>query len=118
MRQLVTQFGAGSPAASRDASATRKEAPPRRFIPGSTYIITGGTLYKQHLFNSGRSLRVFETLLFETAKSFGWALEAWALLSELTMPGARPRTSPMIGRRLYHPMFLLLQRISRTDVVE
>ena len=78
----MTQSGARSPAAGRDASATRQEAPPRRFIPGSIYIITGGTLYKQHLFNRGRSLRILESLRFKAARSFGWALEAWALLSD------------------------------------
>ena len=57
-------------------------APPHRFIAGSTYMITGGTLYKQHFFAKGQSLKILETLLFETAKSFGWTLEAWALLSD------------------------------------
>jgi hypothetical protein len=45
-------------------------------------MITGGTLYKQHFFNSGKNLRMLQSFLFETVKSFGWTLEAWALLSD------------------------------------
>jgi putative transposase len=45
-------------------------------------MITGGTLYRQHFFANSNNLRWLQSLLFEAAKSFGWTLEAWALLSD------------------------------------
>jgi putative transposase len=44
-------------------------------------MITGATLCKNHFFNSRDKLFRLQDLLFETAVSFRWKLEAWSLFS-------------------------------------
>ena len=56
-------------------------APPHRFLPGYTYMITAGTIGKQHLFDNTDKLLVLQRLLFETAVRFRWTVTSWCLLS-------------------------------------
>jgi putative transposase len=56
-------------------------APPHRFIPGCTYMITAGTIGKNHLFDNGRKLQGLQRLMFETAVRFSWTVTSWCLLS-------------------------------------
>jgi putative transposase len=44
-------------------------------------MITGATLRKEHFFHSGEKLFRLQNLLFETAESFHWKVEAWSLFS-------------------------------------
>lgn len=44
-------------------------------------MITGGTLHKDHFFETGRKLYGLQDLLFQTARRFGWTLGAWSLFS-------------------------------------
>ena len=55
-------------------------APPHRFTPGGTYIVTAGTLYRQPFFDSAEKLDLVLDLLFTQADTAGIRLEAWAIL--------------------------------------
>ena len=46
-----------------------------------TYIVTAGTLYKEHFFRGKERLDYLESKLLELAAEYGWHLEAWAVFS-------------------------------------
>jgi putative transposase len=56
-------------------------APLHRLIEHGTYIVTAGTLHKEHWFRRPESLDLLESALLRLAKRFGWQLEAWAVFS-------------------------------------
>ena len=56
-------------------------APAHRISEYGTYIVTAGTLRKNHLFAGPERLDLLESALLRTAKEFGWHLEAWAVFS-------------------------------------
>ena len=71
---------------SGDKSPHSKEkdwphAPLHRLSQYGTYIVTAGTLRKEHLFASAPRLDFLETTLLALAKQHGWQLEAWAVFS-------------------------------------
>lgn len=51
------------------------------FLPGSTYIVTGGTYKKQPFFQGERRLNFLLEQLFACAKRYTWQLQAWCILS-------------------------------------
>jgi|GEM_PF-458492 len=56
-------------------------APLHRLSGKGTYLVTAGTLHKQHYFRDAELLDVLECELLSKAKEFGWHLEAWAVFS-------------------------------------
>ena len=56
-------------------------APLHRLAKDGTYIVTGGTLYKQHFFARPTYLDYIESRLLTLARLHGWHLEAWAMFS-------------------------------------
>jgi putative transposase len=56
-------------------------APVHRLSKHGTYIVTAGTLYKQHFFRGLERLTYLEKKLLSLAKQYGWQLEAWAVFS-------------------------------------
>jgi len=56
-------------------------APPHRLMEAGAYMVTCGTYQKAQLLSTPQRLDFFLTLLFSSAKEFGWTLEAWAILS-------------------------------------
>ena len=42
-------------------------------------MVTGGTLYKRHIFHSADRLDLLQNHLFAYAMEFGWKLQAWAI---------------------------------------
>lgn len=56
-------------------------APIHRLTENAVYIVTAGTLYRQHLFNGDPQRDLVERLLLSRAKQHGWQLEAWAVLA-------------------------------------
>jgi len=55
--------------------------PMHLFIPNATYIVTAGTLEKEHYFSGGTRLRHLCDQLHEVARKHGWHLYAWAVFS-------------------------------------
>jgi len=56
-------------------------APLHRLQGKGTYIVTGGTLKKQHYFRHSELLDVLENELLTKAKQYQWQVEAWAVFS-------------------------------------
>ena len=46
-----------------------------------SYMVTGGTLYKEHFFKTPTELNLLQDNLFKLAIKYEWNLEAWALFS-------------------------------------
>lgn len=70
------QSGVGPPH-SRDWP----RAPIHRLEGKGTFIVTAGTLHKEHFFRDAESLDFLESELLHKAKEYGWDLEAWAVFS-------------------------------------
>ena len=56
-------------------------APLHRLSEHGTYIVTAGTLHKQHFFRGTERLDLLETQLLTLARQYGVQLEAWAVFS-------------------------------------
>jgi REP-associated tyrosine transposase len=55
--------------------------PPHYFVPNAMYMVTGSIYQKQDLMHENRQKEFFLKTLFEKADSFGWNMEAWAVLN-------------------------------------
>ena len=56
-------------------------APPHKLIERGIYMVTAGTLQKQHLFRDPNRLSLLQDHLLDYAAEFGWELQAWAVFS-------------------------------------
>src|SRR5882724_664784 len=54
-------------------------APVHRIDSHGTYMVTGATLHKAHLFSCDEKLSMLEDQLLTLAKQYHWQLEAWAV---------------------------------------
>ena len=69
---------------SGDASPHSKDwphAPLHRLCEHGTYMVTAGTLHKEHYFRGPERLDYLESKLLTLCKERGWQLEAWAVFS-------------------------------------
>lgn len=81
-------FGDMSPRMeSADMSAHSKlstawhHAPPHKLIERGVYMVTAGTLRKEHFFRDPERLEMLHDRLLEYAAEFCWDLQAWAVFS-------------------------------------
>ncbi len=56
-------------------------APMHRLSDHGTYIVTAGTLHKEHWFRGPERLDLLESALLRIMKNNAWRLEAWAVFS-------------------------------------
>jgi putative transposase len=56
-------------------------APTHRLSEHGTFLVTAGTLYKEHHFRTPQRLDLLEAKLLGLARQYGWQLEAWAAFS-------------------------------------
>ena len=56
-------------------------APEHRLGERGAYMVTCGTLHKTPMLTTPDRLGDFQKLLFEQAETFGWRLQAWAVLN-------------------------------------
>jgi putative transposase len=56
-------------------------APVHRLTEHGTYMVTVGTLHKEHRFRGSDRLDLLESALLRMMKGSGWQLEAWAVFS-------------------------------------
>ncbi len=54
-------------------------APVHKLSEHGVYIVTAGTLHKEHFFNSDEKLSLVESTLLELASRYQWQIEAWAV---------------------------------------
>lgn len=96
---------------------TWPHAPSRRVNEAGTYMITAGTIYKQHLFNSPEKLDLLTDLLFGTLDEYGWEKKAWAVFSNhyhfIAKSPATPDIRKLLGR-IHGKSAIELNRIDAT----
>lgn len=56
-------------------------APLHRISDAGTYLVTAGTLYKEHWFHGPQRLDLLESALLQITHELGWRVEAWAVFS-------------------------------------
>jgi len=64
-----------------DVYRTWHHSPAHLFLPNHTYIVTAGTLHKEHIFSGDRRLALLQNELFRVSMEYGWQLQAWAMFS-------------------------------------
>jgi putative transposase len=85
--RFLAQLAAAPPIPQTSATAAGPSdkhwphAPTHCLSEHGTYIVTAGTLHKEHLFNSFGRLDFLEGKLLELAAQYRWHLEAWAVFS-------------------------------------
>jgi putative transposase len=77
-------------------------APVHRLGTDGIFMVTGATLYKQHLFNGTKRLDILEGSLLSLAKQYLWQLEAWAAFTNHYHMIARGSDSKHLGLFLNH----------------
>ncbi len=70
------------------------------FIPGTMYIVTASTLYKQHFFHDAIRLQMLNDTLLQTTATYGWQIQAWAVFSNHYHFIARSPEDPTTLKRL------------------
>ena len=63
------------------ALQTWHHRPAHLFVPNTAYIVTAGTLRKQHFFPGAERLGLLQAELFAAADAHSWELQAWAIFS-------------------------------------
>jgi putative transposase len=54
-------------------------SPIHRFVPGRVYIVTGGTLHKEHFFQGADRLEFLQNSLLAILAKYQWLAQAWAV---------------------------------------
>ncbi len=90
-------------------------APVHRLSDHGTYLVTAGTLYKQHFFRSSERLDFLEGKLLQLARQYFWQLEAWAVFPNHYhfIAHSQPGSEPLNGflRDLHAATALYLNRL-------
>ena len=84
---------------------------------GGTFIVTTGTYQKQHLLHSPQHLDWVQEALFAEAQTYGWHLQAWAVLINhyhFVAWTESPRTLPDLLKRFHSATALRLNRLDST----
>ncbi len=56
-------------------------APIHIFVPGTVYMVTAGTLHKEHFFHGDQRLAMLRDLLLDCLHRYGWGPHAWAVFA-------------------------------------
>jgi putative transposase len=54
-------------------------SPPHLFTPELLYMVTAGTLHKNHIFSGQARLDYLQATLLRTIDKYGWIIQAWAV---------------------------------------
>lgn len=54
-------------------------SPAHLFAPGMIYMVTAGTLYREHFFKGDSRLEFLQNVLLQTLDKHGWIIQAWAV---------------------------------------
>lgn len=75
-------------------------APYHKFESGGTFMITSGTMYRDHIFKEPKELDIVQNTLFILAEKYGWRLEAWAIFSNHYHFIAHKPTDPLSLKKM------------------
>lgn len=85
-------------------------------MPGTSYIVTGGTLHKEHYFREHSRLRLLHDELLDLASKYGWRLEAWAVFSNhYHWIGGAPEDPATLRKFVSHLHTATAAEINRLD---
>ena len=80
-------------------------APVHILDESGTFMVTGATYKKQHLFNSDKKIQLLHDSLLEKAAEMGWLLQAWAVFTNhyhfLAISPDRADNLPVFIKRLH-----------------
>jgi putative transposase len=80
-QRLAAQVGASKRASALAGDKDWPHAPTHRLSEHGTYIVTAGTLGKEHRFRGAERLGLLERALLSVLRRAGWQVEAWAVFS-------------------------------------
>ena len=63
----------------RESSRPWHHRPAHVFLPNTMYMVTAGTLHKEHIYHDSLRLQLLHGALFQVAEAFAWKMQAWAL---------------------------------------
>jgi len=81
LQRLAAEVSAKKSGDESPHSKDWPHAPVHRLSEHGTYIVTTGTLHKEHWFRGPERLDLLESALLQILKGYGWQLEAWAVFS-------------------------------------
>ena len=95
---------------------TWHHCPAHLFVSNTAYIVTAGTLHKQHYFRGAERLRLLQEELFAAAAAYGWELQAWAIFSNhYHFIAHTPTDAATLKRMLQRLHSATAQAINRMD---
>ena len=90
--------------------------PAHLFLPSATYMVTAGTLRKEHFFRDPSCLRMLQGLLLDLAEEYGWQLQAWAVFSNhYHWVGAAPADATNLKTFISHLHTASAREINQLD---
>ena len=83
------------------------------------YMVTAGTIGKEHFFHDAERLDLLHTLLLEYAKEFGWEMQAWSVFpNHYHFVAASPENPGNLGKFLGKLHMKTAQAVNRLDGTE
>jgi len=91
-------------------------APVHNFTPNTTYMVTAGTIHKQHLYRGPKRLALLQEALLSIAQQRGWTLQAWAVFSNhYQFIGQAPSQGGGIRRLIQHVHSDAARKLNEAD---
>ena len=94
-------------------------APIHRLGSHGVFMVTGATLYKEHLFKGEEHLTLLEGCLLSLSKKYDWQLEAWSVFSNhYHFVGRGGQESQNLGLFLNHLHSESARRLNSLDQIQ
>lgn len=85
-------------------------------MQNATYMVTAGTLHKEHFFSDSARLRLLHELLLDLATKYNWQLQAWAVFSNhYHWVGVAPEDATMLRTFVSHLHTATASAINKLD---
>jgi putative transposase len=90
--------------------------PVHRFVSGAVYIVTGGTLKKDHFFHGADRLEFLQNTLLAILKKHGWTIHAWAVfVNHYHFIAEAPKTNASLSALINEFHSLTATEVNRLD---
>jgi putative transposase len=94
-------------------------APVHIFTPGSVYMVTAGTIYKQHFFHGYSRLALLQESLLGILDQYSWKVHAWAVFpNHYHWIACAPETGPSLAELIKELHSVTAIRVNRLDRVQ
>jgi putative transposase len=93
-------------------------SPVHRFVPEGVYIVTGGTLYKEHFFQGAERLEFFQNKLLEVLEEHEWLIQAWAVfVNHYHLIAEAPKTGKCLSALINELHSVTAAEVNRLDAM-